>query len=140
MKTFFLGLFACSASAEMTLPRDESDLLIAAPCKICRGQNNDRASCDYHGDTHGQDVELAWATCNKITCSYEPGLINVNSYPLCTSFRRSPVAPVDSARSDPARSTRFMSDATSLTRPSSVIICLTDIVITVCARDDVAFI
>ena len=86
-KTFFLGLLACSARAEMTLPRDESDLLIAAP-----------------------------------------------------SLRRSPVAPVDSARSEPARSTRFMSDATSFVRPSSEISCLTVIAIMVCARDEVAFI
>ena len=31
MTTFFLGLLACSASAEITLPSEESDLLIAAP-------------------------------------------------------------------------------------------------------------
>ena len=86
-KTFLPGLFDWSASALITLPRDESDLLIAAP-----------------------------------------------------SLRRSPVAPVDSARSEPARSTRFMSDRSSLTRPSSVMICLMEMVMMVCARDEVAFI
>lgn len=87
MKIFFLGLLAWSASAEMTLPSDESDLLMAAP-----------------------------------------------------SLRRSPVAPVDSARSEPARSTRFMSDLISFLRPSSLISWHTVMVMIVCAREEVAFI
>jgi hypothetical protein len=51
------------------------------------------------------------------------------------------VAPVLSARSDPARSTRFMSDIFSDFRPPpSSTICLTEMVMMVCARDEVAFI
>ena len=87
MNTFFFGLFACSASAVITLPKADSDWLIAAP-----------------------------------------------------SLRRSPVAPVDSARSEPARSMRLRSEPSSFFRPSSVTVCTTRIVTTVCARLDVAFI
>ena len=84
--TFLPGLLAFSASAEMTLPRAESDTLISMP-----------------------------------------------------SCRRAPVAPVDSARSDPARSTSTMSLVISLVRPSSLISCVSEMVTMVCARDDVAF-
>ena len=94
--TFFVGLLAFSASAEMTLPSAESETLISMP-----------------------------------------------------SFSRAPVAPVDSARSDPARSTSTMSLVISLTcpppappppLPPSLISCVRLIETIVCARDDVAFI
>lgn len=62
---------------------------------------------------------------------------------LAPSLRRSPVAPVDSALSDPAKSMRLMSDDFSLIFlpvPLSMIIYLNWIVVTVWALDEVAFI
>ena len=57
------------------------------------------------------------------------------------SLSRSPVAPVDSARSLPARSTRFMLDVTSLSPcPSTLVMHVNPMPNTVCARLLVAFI
>jgi len=59
------------------------------------------------------------------------------------SANLSPVAPVDSALSEPARSIRLMSDDFSLTflpDALSIMIYLKAMVVTVCALDEVAFI
>ena len=57
------------------------------------------------------------------------------------SFSRSPVAPVESARSLPARSMRLMTATLSLAVPAarSTRVCVSTIWKMVCARDDVAF-
>ena len=85
---FLLAGSELNASAEMQLPRQESDWLMAAP-----------------------------------------------------SFRRSPVAPVESARSLPARSIRLMMATLSFAVPAarSTLVCVRMIWKMVCARDEVAF-
>lgn len=62
---------------------------------------------------------------------------------LAPSANLSPVAPVDSALSEPAKSMRLISDVFSLIflpDPLSMMIYLKDMVVTVCALDEVAFI
>jgi hypothetical protein len=56
------------------------------------------------------------------------------------SFKRSPVAPVAPDFSEPAKSTKLITENFSCGRPSSWMIYLNSIVITVCALDEVAFI
>lgn len=58
-----------------------------------------------------------------------------------TSFSRDPVAPVELALSDPAKSTRLMRDTFSASKPvcSSLRRCVTTRVNTACEREDVSF-
>lgn len=59
---------------------------------------------------------------------------------LAASFRRSPDAPVFPTFSDPAKSTKFITDNFSIFLPSVSIFYLNSIIIIVCALDDEAFI
>lgn len=59
---------------------------------------------------------------------------------LDASFNLSPVAPVFPTFSEPAKSTKFITDNLSLLLPSSENNYLNSITITVCALDELAFI
>ena len=55
------------------------------------------------------------------------------------SFKRSPVAPVLPTFSDPAKSTRWITDNFYLFFPLSTTVCLNSMEMMVCAREDEAF-
>jgi hypothetical protein len=111
MNTFFFGLLAASARAEITFPKEDSDLLIAAPSlrrsPVAPGagvRETDVEKCDF-GEYANQEEALRGGEGRVRRVCAAGG--------LGKSF-----SPVDSARSEPARSIKFISDEISFLRPA----------------------